>query len=280
MAFPDMIADQRHTAKADTRPDRHLRGRTTGAGPRLSLGDQRRRRAAGVFARLFHRARQHAVDRRVRPVRHRFGGRRHAVAHPRLRFHLGALPHRHHPPQSDRHLHRRLPVAWRCCPCRCWPRPRRRLPALLRRHRAAGGLCRNRLCRSAVVAAGRSGAHRQQRPGQIRPRRRAVDRDHGVPRARRGAVHAVGRSTASGSGRGSISAPTPPRCCWPSASIYPRQRLRLRTELYLGGLPIRSMSPAPKCCSTCRWNSTSCWCWRSAARIWPASMPSSCGWST
>ena len=65
----------------------------------------------------------------------------------------------------------------------------RRLPDLLRQHRAAVGLCSDRLCRGAVVAAGRGGADRQQRARQIRPRRRAVDRGHGIPRAWRRAVH-------------------------------------------------------------------------------------------
>ena len=43
---------------------------------------------------------------------------------------------------------------------------------------------------------------------------------------------------------------------------------------------IRSMWPGPRCCSTCRWSSTSCWCFPSAGRSLPASMPSSCGWWT
>jgi len=40
-------------------------------------------------------------------------------------------------------------------------------------------------------------------------------------------------STASGCGHCSISAPTPPRCCFAFGFYYPRQRLRLRTELYV-----------------------------------------------
>ena len=47
-----------------------------------------------------------------------------------------------------------------------------------------------------------------------------------------------------------------------------------------GGSAIRSPWPAPKCCSTCRWSSTSWSCCRSAGRISPASTPSSCGSST
>ena len=38
----------------------------------------------------------------------------------------------------------------------------------------------------------------------------------------------------------------------------------LKTGLYFSGCPTRSTWPAPRCCSICRWSSTSCWCWRSA----------------
>ncbi len=77
-----------------------------------------------------------------------------------------------------------------------------------------------------------------------------------------------------------ISAPTPPRCCLPSACSTRASGSDYDWKSIGAGSPIPSMSPARKCCSTCRWNSTSCSCWRSAARIWPASTPSSCGWST
>ena len=198
-----------------------------------------------------------------------------------LRLHLGALPHRHDPPQSDRHLHRRLPAARRRCRCRCWPRPRSRLPDLLRRHRAAVGVRGDRLRRSAVVAAGGSGAHRQQRSRQVRPRRRADD-----PRRRR-----CGRLArcCSCSRRSTASA------IWSwfyiganAASLLSGLRLLLSAPaaaaahraLLAAACRFASTWPARRCCSTCRWSSTSCWCWRSAARIWPASTPSSCGWST
>ncbi len=45
---------------------------------------------------------------------------------------------------------------------------------------------------------------------------------------------------------------------------YPRQRLLLKTGSTSNGCRTRSMWPAPKCCSTCRWNSTNCWCWHLA----------------
>ncbi len=156
----------------------------------------------------------------------------------------------------------------------------RRLPDLLCQHRAAVCLCGDRVCRSAFVAAGRGGADRQQRPRQIRPRRRAGYPGDGAAGARRRAVHVLRRNTASGYGRGFTSAPMPPRCCSPSASSTRANDCGCGSNSISGGSPIPSTWPAPKCCSTCSRNSTSCSCWRSADRISPASMPSSCGWST
>jgi O-antigen/teichoic acid export membrane protein len=61
--------------------------------------------------------------------------------------------------------------------------------------------------------------------------------------------------------------------------FYPRQRLRLRAELYFRRLA-DSIYVAGSEVLFYRWSSTSFWCCRSAGRISPASMPSSCGWST
>ena len=62
--------------------------------------------------------------------------------------------------------------------------------------------------------------------------------------------------------------------------FYPRQRLRLRIELYFRRLADSIYVAGAEVLFYLQWNSTSCWCWQSADRIWPASTPSSCGWST
>ena len=61
---------------------------------------------------------------------------------------------------------------------------------------------------------------------------------------------------------------------------YPRQKLILKTGIYFKRLPDALYVAGAEVLFYLQWNSTSCWCWRSAAPSLPASTPSSCGWST
>ena len=133
----------------------------------LPLGDQRLGRAAGVLAALFRRAGQRAFDRRFRPVRHRLGGGRHAVAHPGIRLRVAALPDRDGAAAPDRRLHGRLPAAVAAVAAVPGGRIMGGLRAVLRRRHAGRRLCHRHRRRSAARAPERAGDDRQQRHGRF-----------------------------------------------------------------------------------------------------------------
>ena len=132
-----------------------------GTYPRLLLGDQRIGRTACHFARLFRRARQYAVDRRVRAVCHRIGDRRGVVAPRILRLCLAALPHIHRQAATDRRLYRRVSGSGRRVTADLHCGGLSDPSGILWRRSGAWHLCRHRRGGSAVVAVAGSGGYRQ-----------------------------------------------------------------------------------------------------------------------
>ena len=244
------------------------------------VGHQRLRRPAHLLAPLFHCARQLALDRRFRAVRHRLGGPRHAVAYPGVRLRVAALPDRNDEAAPDRHVHRRLPAhvgALVAVPgCRVMGGLRR----FLRRRHAGRRLYNRDRRRGAARPAERTGHDRQQRHGPVRPRRDAGDHQLGDTgrRGRRLRRDAGGRAgwlelALSSRQRGLADRGDPLLLSAPTADLEDRHLLQAPARRALRRRCRSAVLPAVGA--------------RQAAgpgarrrRSSPASTPSSCGWST